>query len=86
MAYNKPPKITGFMPESCHSDDRQWIFSKLSTLDQDERLKVCSAYTKALDLASRNEPLSHRKTGKARFAANNRLRIYIAKKFAVFNR
>ena len=74
------------MPESCHADDRQWIFSKLSALHQGERMKVCSAYTKAFNLAHDNEPLSHRKTGRARFAANNRLRVYIAKKFAVFNR
>ena len=74
------------MPESCHKDDEQWIFSKLATLHQDERMKICSAYTKAFNLAHDAEPLRHRKDGKARFAANNRLRIYIGKKFAVFNR
>ncbi len=86
MAYNKPPRITGEMPEHCHEDDRPWIFSKLATLVEDERFKVCAAYSKAFLLAHDNEPLSHRKTGRARFAANNRLRVYIGKKFAVFNR
>lgn len=74
------------MPRSMHKDDAQWIFSKLSTLHQGERAKVCDAYTNAFDKAFDNEPLSHRKTGKARYAANNRLRIYISKKFAVFNK
>ena len=86
MAYNKPPKITGAMPELMHADDAQWIFSKLSALHQDERFKVCEAYSNAFNKALEAEPLSHRKTGKARFASNNRLRIYIGKKFAVFNK
>ena len=86
MAYNQPPKITGYMPNAMHKDDERWIFSKLSSLPQNERVKVCDAYSNAFNAAFENEPLPHRKTGKARFAANNRLRIYIAKKFAVFNK
>jgi len=86
MAFNIPPKITGFMPESLHKDDEQWVFAKLSPLHQDERMKVCSAYTNVFNKTFANEPLSHRKTGRARFAANNRLRVYVDKKFAVFNK
>ena len=99
MAYNKPPKITGFMPEKMHKDDEQWIFAKLSVLskkspwksgsnegEESERFKVCVAYTNVFNSAFNEEPLPHRKTGRARYAANNRLRIYIDKKFAVFNK
>lgn len=74
------------MPEVFHKDDEVWIFTKLSPINQDERWKVCSAYTNVFNKTFDAEPLSHRKTGRARFAANNRLRIYVDKKFAVFNK
>ena len=72
------------MPKSMHDDDAQWIFSKVSSLHEVERLKVCEAYSNAFNKAFDAEHLPHRKAGRARFAANNRLRVYIAKKFAVF--
>ena len=50
------------------------------------RAEVCAAYTKAYLEVWEAEPLSHRKHGKARFAANTRLRVFIGKRFAVFNR
>jgi len=86
MAYHKPKRITLEMPQHHHKDDAEWIDSKLSTLQQDERGKVCFAYNNVFVKAHNAEPAPHRKDGKARFAANNRLRIYIAKKFAVFNK
>lgn len=86
MAYSKPKKITGKMPGHCNKDDLQWIDGKLSHLCDDERAKVAGAYSKVFNDAHNAEPQSHRKDGKARFAANNRLRIYINKKFAVFNK
>jgi hypothetical protein len=74
------------MPQHHHKDDAQWIDSKLRTLQDDEREKVCIAYSNAFIKVHEAERLPHRKDCKARFAANNRLRIYIAKKFAVFNK
>ncbi len=74
------------MPKSIHPDDTQWVFSKVSVLHEVERLKVCQAYSNAFNKAFDSEPLPHEKDGKARFEANNRLRIYIAKKYAFSNR
>ena len=87
MAYYKPQKIVGFMPHRYYKDDEQWIHTKLSPLDPDTRFAVCAAYTKVFTEAYDAELLPHRKMGKARFAANNRLRIYFHKKFErVFNK
>ena len=73
------------MPHHFHKDDGQWINGRLAPLKPDLRFKICAAYTNVFNEAMDAEPLSHRKMGKARFAANNKLRIYIAKKFKVFN-
>ena len=87
MAYYQREKITyGELPKSHHNDDKGWINTMLAPLQQDERCKVCVAYSNVFDSAFTEEKLPHRKDGKARFAANNRLRIYINKKFAVFNK
>ena len=75
------------MPHRYYKDDEQWIHTKLSPLDPDTRFTVCAAYTKVFTEAHDAEPLPHRKMGKARAAANNRLRIYFHKKFErVFNK
>lgn len=74
------------MPHRYFKDDEQWIHLKLSPLEPDLRFNVCAAYTKVFNEAFEAEPLSHRKMGRARFAANNRLRIYFHNKFErVFN-
>ena len=81
-----PSKRWGQMPRHYHPDDVQWMSAKLGTLDPSLRAAVCDAYAKACREAWEAEPVSYRKIGKARFAANSRLRIFIAKRFAVFNR
>jgi hypothetical protein len=55
-------------------------------LDPGLRSQVCDAYAKAYREAWEIEPAPHKKHNKARFAANTRLRVFIGKRFAVFNR
>lgn len=76
----------GQMPCYYYQDDAKIISARLAMLDQALRSQVCDAYAKAYREAWEAEPVSYRKIGKARFAANSRLRIFIAKRFAVFNR
>ena len=81
-----PSKRWGQMPRHYHPDDAPWISAKLGTLDPSLRSEVCAAYAKAYLEAWEAEQIGHRKHGKARFAANTRLRVFIGKRFAVFNR
>jgi hypothetical protein len=84
MAYKKPN--LGLLPfERCPADS-QWISEKLAYLNEDDRLKVCKAYSKAYLEAVDNEPLERKKINQGRFAANTRLRIFIKKRFAIFNK
>jgi len=79
----------GRMPRYYFPHDKKSIAEKLfriESLGAGMRDKVCDAYAKAYQEAWNAEPLGHRKDGKARFAANTRLRIFIEKRFAVFNR
>jgi len=70
-----------------HNDDKKWVGEQLNKLPTPAmRGQTLIKYNEVFNLAHDAEPLRHRKDGKARFAANNRLRIYIGKKFAVFNR
>lgn len=80
---------TGLMPKFYFPHDKKSIAQKLLTIESlgaGMREKVCDAYAKAYREAWEAEPLGHRKDGKARFAANTRLRVFIEKRFAVFNR
>lgn len=84
MAYNQS-KI-GILPtERCPADSK-WINEKLGYLNDEDRGKVCNAYSKAFREAADRQPADHRKEGAGRFAANSRLRIFIEKRFAVFNK
>lgn len=74
------------MPEHHYEADRQWIAQQLGYLNADDREKVCKAYSKVFAQAVSNEPLEQKKTNSGRYAANTRLRIYMAKRFAVFNK
>jgi hypothetical protein len=75
------------MPLNYFSHDEQWINSQLAyCVDVVERTKVCQAYSKVYLQAHDAEPHEVRKDGKARYAANSRLREYVAKKFRVFNK
>ena len=81
-----PSKRWGQMPRHYHPDDAKIISARLGMLEPSLRSQVCDAYARAYREAWEAEPLSYRKHGKARFAANTRLRIFIGKRFAVFNR
>lgn len=79
-------KRWGQMPAHYFPDDAKVISARLGMLDPALRSQVCAAYAKAYREAWEAEPVSYRKVGKARFAANTRLRVFIGKRFAVFNR
>jgi hypothetical protein len=81
-----PSKRWGQMPRHYHPDDAEIISSRLGMLDPGLRSQVCDAYAKAYLEAWGEEYVPHKKHNKARFAANTRLRIFIGKRFTVFNR
>lgn len=74
------------MPCYYYQDDAKIISARLGMLDPALRSQVCDAYAKAYREAWEAEPVPHKRHNKARFAANSRLRIFIAKRFAVFSR
>ena len=84
MAFNQQ-KI-GLLPASHYIADAQWLNQQLGYLNDTDREKVCEAYSKAFNAAVNAEPLEHKQTNAGRFAANSRLRVYMAKRFAVFNK
>lgn len=87
MAQNKFQKQKiGLLPHSLYGADTEWINQQLGYLTEDEREKICDAYSKAFREAELNETVEHKKVNAGRFAANSRLRIFIKKRFAVFNR
>lgn len=84
MAYNQP-KI-GILPVDRCPADSKWINTQLGYLNDEDRKKVCNAYSKAFREAAEKEPLEHKQVNKGRFAANTRLRLFIEKRFRVFNK
>lgn len=81
------------LPEHHYEADRKWISKMLSYCafhpnddSKDERGKVCRAYSKVFQEAVSLEPVDHKKINAGRYAANTRLRLYIEKKFKVFNK
>lgn len=84
MAFYKP-KI-GTLPQDHYVADAKWINQQLGYLNEDERETVCKAYSNVFLEAQLNEKVEHKKINAGRFAANTRLRIFIEKRFAVFNR
>ncbi len=85
MAYYQQQKL-GDLPKHHHKDDQRWLNEKLDYLDEDTRKKVCSSYSQVYRDAEHAEQNENKKSNRARFAANSRLRIFIKKRFAVFNR
>tara|TARA_R110000850_G_scaffold115571_2_gene230991 strand:+ start:186 stop:443 length:258 start_codon:yes stop_codon:yes gene_type:complete len=84
MAYYKPK--VGILPaERCPADSK-WLNENLAYLNDKDRKSVCNAYSKAFIEAAQRQPIEHRKEGAGRFAANTRLRLFIKKRFAVFNK
>lgn len=63
-----------------HEDDKAWVKKQIMKLDTTKmRQEVLIRYKEAFYSAYDAEPLPHKKDGAARFAANNRLRIFIEK-------
>jgi hypothetical protein len=63
-----------------HKDDKQWITSQLKKLPTPLlRQQTLQKYRDAFKQAYDAEPMPHRKEGKARYHANNRLRRYVEK-------
>jgi len=84
MAFYKPK--VGILPTERCPADTKWLNEKLGYLNDEDRKKVCNAYSKAFLEAAALQPAEHRKEGAGRKAANTRLRIFIEKRFAIFNK
>lgn len=65
------------LPEHYHRLDRSWLQNKLVGLPQVMQLKACKGYSKVYEEAYSLEPISHKKDGAARYAANSRLRKFV---------
>lgn len=65
------------MPTAYCREDAAWIQEKLSALPASTRGKIACAYADAYQAAWDEEPVSYRKEGQARKAANKRLRVFI---------
>lgn len=85
MAYYQRQKL-GELPKNHHQDDQRWLNENLAYLDKDTRHKVCNSYSRVYRDAEHAEQNENKKSNKARFAANSRLRIFLKKRFAVFNK
>jgi len=84
MAFNKP-KI-GMLPHDRYVADIEWINEHLNNLNEEERIKICTAYSNVFREASKKELTDHKKENAGRFAANTRLRLFMKKRSAVFNK
>ena len=61
-----------------HKADKAWITEKLKKLPNPMmRQSTLIKYNEAFKQAYESEPLQHRKEGKGRSFANNKLRIYV---------
>jgi hypothetical protein len=62
-----------------HEHDKKWVDEQIAKLpfrlQQSVRQRYAEVYQQAYDA----EPVEHRKDGRARFAANTRLREYVEK-------
>lgn len=66
------------LPEHHHIDDRRWIQQQLMRLPLHLRQKACDGYSKAWRDAHDAEPEARFSVERGRFAANTRLRKYVA--------
>ena len=92
MAYRKKQPL-GELPEHHYEDDREWLNKMLGYFQfhptddsKNERGKVCRAYSKVFYEAVSLEPVSHKKSNAGRNAANTRLRKFVEKRLAIFNK
>ena len=74
------------MPVERYPEDDEWIDGRLAYLNDEDRDKVCNAYSKSFVDAQSFDPTSHKKTNVGRYEANTRLRKFIERRLAVFNK
>lgn len=65
------------MPIRYHEHDAKWIREMLGQLTPVLKIKACVGYNQVYEEAFNEEPLTHRKSNKARQAANTRLRKFV---------
>lgn len=69
----------GILPVHRCKDDDNWLDEKLSEFSYDRRKAVCGAYSEWYRDAYAQASNEMRRENAARFAANSRLRWYLAK-------
>lgn len=74
------------LPETIHPGDVKWFQSQIVRIPVHNRVVACSAYSKVWQEVHDSEPELRFKEGKARFAANTRLREYIDRVHASLRR
>ena len=67
------------LPTHHHKDDAKWIKDQLRKLPYHLTSKAMEAYSGVYLAAINAEQEDHKKENAARFAANSRLRVYVAK-------
>lgn len=68
------------LPETIHPDDMKWFQQQMMRVyNMKHRIKACEAYSAVWKEAYDAEPLMHCKENAGRFAANSRLRAFIAR-------
>lgn len=93
MACGRKKEPVGELPAHHYEADRGWLNKMLGYFQfhptddsKNERGKVCRAYSKAFYTAVSLEPVVHKKSNAGRREANTRLRIFVNKRLAVFNK
>lgn len=71
--------INDISPGCTHVDDKEWVSEILMKLTPQMRAKAAIGYEAVFKEAYDNELVAHKKTNKARKAANQRLRLFVDK-------
>lgn len=67
------------LPTTHHPHDAPWISAQVGRLPAHLRSMACEAYSKVYADAMGAEPAEHKRENAARFDANSRLRVYVAR-------
>lgn len=74
------------LPKLAHKDDQKWVREQMAKVPFVRRAKAARGYDEVWQAAHDAEPKPHCKENAGRFAANCRLREYIAKVHASMQR
>lgn len=66
------------LPDHHHHDDAEWLRRQLSVLPVRCLARATEGYSEVYRAAHDAEPADHKKDNAARFAANTRLRAFVA--------